>query len=238
MIMMRVFIAIAVLTSLTLVAPASAASISWGDAQDVVGPGDVLNQAGTMAVDAANLTNAALVPGTTRVNGVNFVHDDTRMGLLGGTGLLGGNTTGDAAYDTLMDSVDHGDSSVANPWVIQVGGGNLVAGTEYQLQLFYSDNRGFAGASWGQNYSDAERNPSEVALNANGGGRLGQYVIGTFTADGTTQDLAITGGGPPGEPHLSAYQVRGVPEPTTLVLGGLGLMSLGFVARRRNRFQV
>ena len=236
MIMMRVFIGIALVTSLALVAPASAASISWGSAQDIVGSGDVLNQAGSMAVEAVNLTNAALVPGTTRVNGVNFVHDDTLMGLLGGTGLLGGNTTGDAAYDTLIDSVDHGDSSIANPWVIQVGGGNLVAGTQYDIQLFYSDNRGFAASNWGQVYSDAERNPSEVTLNANGGGRLGQYVIGTFTADGTTQDLAVTGGGPPGEPHISAYQVRGVPEPTTFVLGGLGLISLGFVARRRNRF--
>ena len=214
-------------------ASASAADITWDTPQDVSGPGDVRTSLPS-TIEAVNLTPGDLVPGTTIVNGVPFTHDDTIMGLLGGVGLLGGNTTGDAAYDALMDSVDHGDSSVANPWIIQVGGGNLVPGQQYEIQLFYSDNRSFAASDWSQVYSDAERTPSEVTLNANGGGSLGQYVVGTFTADDTSQSLAITGGGPPGEPHLSAYQIRGVPEPTAFVLGGLGLISLGFAARRRS----
>jgi hypothetical protein len=231
-VLMKAIIATGLLATLAFAAPAAAAVITWGTPQDISGPGDVSTN--LARIEAVNLTPGDLVPGTTVVNHVAFTHDDTLMGLLGGVGLLDGNTTGDAAYDTLIDSLDHGDSGIANPWVIQVGGGNLIVGDQYELQLFYSDNRSFAGSDWAQVYSDAERTPSEVTLNANGGGSLGQYVIGTFTADDTTQSLAITGGGPPGEPHLSAYQIRGVPEPTTFVLGGLGLMSLSFVARRRN----
>ena len=227
MILMRVFIAL--VTSLALIAPASAASINWGAAQDVSGAADVNNS--QVTIEAVNLTPDSGVPGSTTVNGVTFTHDNTLMGLAGGNGLMTSDT-GDAGLNNLMNSVDHG-ACDGCAWTIQVGGGNLVAGNQYDIQLFYSDNRGFAGASWGQNYDDGAGN--SVNLNANGANRHGQHVTGTFTADGTTQTLSITGGGPPGEPHLNAYQIRGVPEPTTLVLAGLGLVSLGFVGRRRNR---
>ena len=188
---------------LLLSASASAAPITWGTPQDVMDVTDVSTS--QTLVEAVNLTPDDLVPGETTVNGVTFTHDSSLMGLLGGTGLMP-NDTGDSEYNALLNSVDHGDSLVANPWVLQLGGGNLVAGSQYELQLFYSDNRGFAASNWGQNYGDGEGN--SVTLNANGGNLMGQHVTGTFTAGGTTQALSITGGGPPGEPHLSAYQLR------------------------------
>ena len=188
---------------LLLSASASAAPITWGTPQDVMDVTDVSTS--QTLVEAVNLTPDDLVPGETTVNGVTFTHDSSLMGLLGGTGLMT-NDTGDSEYNALLNSVDHGDSLVANPWVLQLGGGNLVAGSQYELQLFYSDNRGFAASNWGQNYGDGEGN--SVTLNANGGNLMGQHVTGTFTAGGTTQALSITGGGPPGEPHLSAYQLR------------------------------
>jgi hypothetical protein len=187
-----------------LSASASAAPITWGPPQDTTGPGDI-NTFETL-IEAVNLTPGNLVPGTTVVNGVEFVHDDTLMGLLGGVGLLEGNTTGDADYDALLDSLDHGDTSIANPWPIQVGGGNLGIGSGYELQLWYSDLRSFAGSGWTQVYDDGSGNT--VTLDAAGNGGLGQFVLGTFTADAPTQTLIIAGGNPPGEPHLTAYQVR------------------------------
>ena len=190
---------------LLLSAPSSAGSITWGTPQDISGPGDVNNS--ESLVEAVNLTNADLVPGETVVNGVTFTHDDTLMGLLGGVGLLAGNTTGDEAYDVLIDSVDHGLSTIADPWVLQVGGDKLSPGETYGIQLWYTDLRSFAG-DFTQVYSDGGGNP--VTLDAGNGG-FGQFVQGTFIADDTTQTLAITGGGPPGEPHLSAYQIRGNP---------------------------
>jgi len=171
-------------------------------------------------------------------NGVTFTNDDSLMGLAGGSGMLAGANPGDpGGYNTLLDQLDHGDSSINNPWPIQVGGGNLVAGDSYDIQLWYTDRRGFAGP-FTQNYSDG--NGNTVNLVAGGANGFGQFVVGTFVADGTgSQTLEIAGGGPPGEPHLNAYQIRGVgvPEPTTFLLGGLGLISLGFGTRRRHRAQ-
>ena len=188
--------------SMLCVASADAGVITWGAPQNSSGPGDVSTNFST--IEAINLTDAAGVPGTTTVNGVTFTHDDTLMGLLGGTGLLDGNTSGDTAYDALLDSVDHGNSAVADPWPIQVGGGNLTVGAAYEIQLWYTDRRGFA-TGFTQIYDDG--NGNTVTLSATGSG-LGQFVIGTFIADGPTQTLIIDNGNPPGEPHLNAYQIR------------------------------
>jgi hypothetical protein len=223
---MKTTLLVGLVATLATVASASAGVITWGPAQDISGPGDVSTN--LARIEAVNLTTHSSVPGTTVVNGVSFTHDGSLMGLGGGTGLLNGGSSGDADYDALLDSVDHG-ACDACPWTIQVGGGNLIVAETYEIQLFYTDNRGFAG-SFTQVYGDGNGNTVTLDSNKNG---LGQFVLGKFTADDTTQNLAISGGLPPGEPHLNAYQIRGVPEPTTFVLGGLGLMALGFGARRR-----
>ena len=216
---------VCLMVSVMCVASADAAVVTWGAPQNSVGPGDVSTNLFT--IEAINLTNAAGVPGVTTSNGVTFTHDDTLLGLLGGTGMLGGNTSGDAAYDALLDSLDHGDSLIANPWPLQVGGGNLQIGQSYEIQLWYADRRSFAG-SFTQIFDDG--NGNTVTLGATGGG-IGQFAIGTFTADALTQTLLIAGGNPPGEPHLNAYQIRGIPEPATMALLGLG----GLVLSRRRR---
>jgi len=187
--------------SLMLSASASAGVITWGAPQDTSGPSDVSTN-GTLH-ESLNLTSDGAVPGTTTVNGVTFTWDNTIMGLTGGTGLLAGSTTGDADYDALLDSLDHG-ACDGCPWTIQVGGGLLASGSDYEIQLWYTDNRGFAD-SFTQIYDDG--NGNTVTLDSNNNG-LGQFVLGTFTADDTTQNLAISGGLPPGEPHLNAFQVR------------------------------
>ncbi|MGI9457595.1 MAG: PEP-CTERM sorting domain-containing protein, partial [Aeoliella sp.] len=192
---------------LMLSASASAAVITWGPAQDSSGPGDVTTN-GTV-VEAINLTSDVSVPGgPTLVNGVSFTWDNTIMGLAGGTGMLFGGDPGDpGGYNTILDSVDHGDSSIANPWPIQVGGGGLTVGNDYEIQLWYTDNRGFTDPTWSQTFDDG--NGNTVSLLSQGSNLFGQFVLGTFTADGTSQTLEITGGGPPGEPHLNAYKILG-----------------------------
>jgi hypothetical protein len=60
--------------------------------------------------------------------------------------------------------------------------------------------------------------------------RMSQYVVGNFTADATTQTIQATG-------ELAGYgipsfiQVRAIPEPSSALLGGLGLLAL--LRRRR-----
>jgi len=172
-----------------------------------VGPGDVTTN-GTV-VEAINLTSDGSVPGgPTIVNGVSFIWDNTIMGLTGGTGMLAGADPGDpGGYNTILDSVDHGDILIANPWPIQVGGGGLTPGNDYEIQLWYTDNRAFTDPTWSQVFDDG--NGNQVSLLSQGSNLFGQFVLGTFTADGTSQSLEITGGGPPGEPHLNAYKILG-----------------------------
>jgi hypothetical protein len=61
---------------------------------------------------------------------------------------------------------------------------------------------------------------------------VGQFAIGTFTADSTSQVITFNG---PVQDILSAFQLRTstVPEPTTIAL--LGLAFLGVMASRRRR---
>jgi hypothetical protein len=52
-----------------------------------------------------------------------------------------------------------------------------------------------------------------------------QFAIGTFTANGTTQDLSAVANGF-GQAHINALQVRAVPEPSSAVLISLGGIAL------------
>ena len=52
-------------------------------------------------------------------------------------------------------------------------------------------------------YGDGEATENTVTLNASG-----QYAIGTFIADGTTQILTSDGLNDTFNPHLTAYQIR------------------------------
>jgi hypothetical protein len=71
---------------------------------------------------------------------------------------------------------------------------NLSVGTNYALQVWIGDPRGSAGntnryatIASGANSVDLLYNTTEVA------GGLGQYVVGTFTADATSQSFTIQG---------------------------------------------
>jgi hypothetical protein len=72
-----------------------------------------------------------------------------------------------------------------------------------------------------------------VDLNATGGS-LGQFVVGTFQADATGQILSMATNGF-GNSHITGYQIRAIPEPSSgmLVLLGLALAaaSRGFRSR-------
>ena len=79
-----------------------------------------------------------------------------------------------------------------------------------------------------------------VDVSASGTGQdagLGQFAIGLFTADSSSQTLNLATNGF-ANAHVSGYQVRAVPSaqvpvPGTLLLFGLGLLGLGMLVRRR-----
>ena len=97
------------------------------------------------------------------------------------------------------------------------------------------------GVGIGQNNNLAIAQTGEVGtarIDTDGNGNVvelaasGQYAIGTFIADGDIQTLSLAGTQPSAFPaHITAYQVRLVPEPATMALLGLGSL-LGLRRRK------
>jgi len=209
---------------------ANAATITWDPIQTATGNASDVVTTGTFVDSAAVYTGANL-----SLNGVTFKRN------LGGDAFDGSNITFMNRASGPSDATGAGgppvswddDYETLARWGIyqsNPGGGvtiNLSAltiGQEYLVQLWtgYWD-----GANWRTEF---------IAGNSSGlldqgdpdGSRLSQYVVGSFTADAITQTITATG---PDYGIPSFLQVRAVPEPSSALLGGLGLLAL--LRRRR-----
>jgi hypothetical protein len=148
-------------------------------------------------------------------------------------------------YQALLGSFASGSSAVGSPAGASRNGTtltlqDLVIGQSYLLQIWANDSRGTNAVTFGRlgleiTAPTAPANGIVLRYNGTGGaaaeGAVGQYAIGTFTADATTQSFSLYSGGGSGLATLNAYQLRAIPEPTAAFLGVLGLS--GFVMRRR-----
>ncbi len=168
----------------------SAAPIDWGPATDVYSPTEVINS-GTLieAFNAGGDTSGTNVT----VNGELFVGTTAFLSKTASLSCFSGDT-GDAAYNALLNSADYG-----NGGTLQVGGGNLVVGTEYTIQVWYADTGSVDGLV---HFGDGESTPNEVELNCSG-----QFATGTFVADGSTQTLTVDKLSSHLE-YINAYQIR------------------------------
>ncbi len=172
---------------------AQAATISWGTPADYSEASDVAT--GGSLVEAVNACGTASFVSPT-VNGVTFA---------GETGLFNGDTDttvfyGDVAdyqYELLLGTLDYGSESS-----FMVGDGQLESGKEYQVQLWFLDERG-AQDSRAMVFGDGNGNLSAEVND--------QYVIGTFTAGSSSQTITISG--TMSGPHFTAYQVRDLSSP-------------------------
>ena len=103
---------------------------------------------------------------------------------------------------------------------------------------FLSDNatRFSAFAPDGATNSTAPNESASLAV----GTTTSQFVVGTFTATGTTQNLYYygNGGASAGIGDLAAYSLRAVPEPQTWALAALGASAIIFRLRRRKILKV
>ena len=208
------------LVSSAVVAGSLAAPITWGTQMAVrTGTGnsaDVSTQ-GTL-VEAYNAALTSYTGGNKTVNGVNFVVN---------TNLLPGNATtvvdfsagtngGDANYDAILSTADYGGGTATS---ISVGAGLLQIGKAYQIQVWYVDDRSSTDARV-MGYA-ASSTASKANLND-------QYVIGTFTADATTQTLHLStvssaAGDTFGNVHINAYQIRAITvTPPSVTIFGSG----------------
>ena len=182
-----------------LCASASAGIITWGAPQDTSAPGDV-SLTGTLNEAVNMVAGPTMMPGSTTVNGVLFTNDNTVLWRPDTVDMLNGNSTGNAGYDALLNSTDHGDDG-AGTVSLQIGS-SLSVGALYEVQLWYTDLRGIADFKMG--YGDGNGNQVVLDSDIGFGGGFDQFAIGTFVADASTQTLNLSAQNPPGQCHFNA----------------------------------
>lgn len=234
-------------------------SITWGTPQNISGVGDVstngnlvyayhfgLNISGGITVNGTEFTSfqiASPIPSATLGN----VTISESRGFLVGTDSLG---SSDDPYDGLQSDYKNmlGRGVYASePDTITLQLGGLTIGQTYDFQWWSNNSTNNLTSTVSSQQTTANATNS-VTLTSNSGlldspsvlknGRLGQYVIGRFTATGTTASIDFDGVG--GVPLINAFQLRSipsaVPEPSMLVIATSGL-ALGGISKLRRRKQ-
>lgn len=228
-----------------LSAAANAANINWQSPLTISGTADVsLN--GTLVGtwgpgdDWGGGNRSDFFP----VNGVTFAAygsgpfnsflsasgNDDRYGSYANPG------TADANYNFLMQtSIYSYGSSMSFTW------GGMTPGNTYELEFWVHDGRNSVTAERSETLTGGANISAPLAYGFGSGG-LGQYILGTFVADGSGQQTISMSafGGPDIGPsaQITLLQLRDItpiPEPSTLAFlgAGFGILVLGF--RRKNR---
>ena len=200
--------------------PAKASVINWGSATTISGTSDV-DTTGTLFASA----NFGSSSGET-VNGVFFnafpvSGTSTTVGniTLTSSGGLSGFTYSPPATTTApYGSLPIEYKNILSPFAYtdtlpqQVTVSGLTIGETYAIQFWVQDPRAAFGArtiTVGTQTLDVNTTDTE--------GGLGQWILGQFTADATTQSVSLVPGGPEPATYANAMQVRLVPEPTQMV---------------------
>jgi hypothetical protein len=124
-----------------------------------------------------------------------------------------------------------------NPSTITNTLGGLTIGQQYELQWWasYASTTGANPLTPGSTLASSATNTVTLDPNTTDAvGGLGQFVIGSFTADSTTQSLTFDGVST-GMPLVNAFQVRAVPEPSTCAMVLAGLACGGYTMFRRHK---
>lgn len=235
---------IASLAAIALAGSASAANIAWGSVSAINSSADVsTNGTLVMAIRASSADYGGSYGNSNTVNGVlfdsinptqngvtfdisGFVSYDPNSYVVGAAGTPG---TLESAYQQMLTGAWFGDTS---PAAFTLSG--LTVGQEYELQVWVADYRQFPPNTYNRSQTLTAGNTSGslTYLQTNGSGISlgavsGSYIIGTFTADTSTQSITLNANS---STQLNALQLRAIPEPSAALLGGLGLLAL---ARRR-----
>ena len=180
-----------------LITPALAAPITWESATDTANPDAVVTTGALLEA-----INASAATGLVTVNGVTFSHSDTLLPNGAASVALSGQRTLDPGLDEVLNTVDYGGGTSTS---VSVGGGSLVIGQSYLIQIFFTDLRSCCTGRV-MNYGDGLNNTVDVTASGVAG-TYGQNAVGSFVADGTNQTLSISTNNA-GNVHLNAYQIR------------------------------
>lgn len=227
---------------------ASAAPVAWGTPQTIADDSDV-SGLGSL-VYAYNLGPSPSVSSTVSIAGVAF-QPFPIINFPATNSFTFGNVTFSEfpglafGYDVSNSSGSYGALSPAYRALLNGGGGagypdtvtlslgGLSAGQQYLFQWWASNAANIAFVS---TVTGSATNSVTLDSNlSNAPGGLGQFVTGTFTADGTTQSIDFTGAAT--SPLINAFQLRviAVPEPTTSWLALAGTACGGFSMWQRRK---
>ncbi len=165
----------------------------------------------------------------------------------GGDGYAdGGLWSSGGAYDTLADSqiygIDNGNVNVGDGYGVI----NLVPGQQYQLQVFMLDDRSgvsktfplqFQQAAFTGNFDELDGNVPAVEIGYIGGISIGGNGVTQANGEVATVNFVIDAGfngllvNTWDNGAINGMQLRAIPEPSTLALGGLA--AIGFALRKR-----
>ncbi|MFT5042962.1 MAG: hypothetical protein ACI8TX_003959, partial [Hyphomicrobiaceae bacterium] len=194
-----------------LVQPIQAADVSWDVPQSITGPSDIITNG--ELVEAANQGNSSVIVDPGGLN-LSFASANDFPNTPFNSGTLG---SGDSDFDTIIDQADWADTG-ANPHTMSVTG--LEIGQTYDIQMFVSDIRSCCN---GRSMAiTGGANTATVYMGDEGGSpNAPQFVVGTFTADATSQSFSFNGTHPSAtnlrHPQLNAYvlQKQGGPAQPT-----------------------
>ena len=213
--------------ALVLVSPAaSAASINWSTPATIVADTDV-STIGTLVYACAGAGTPVTVNNVAFAAG--FAPAVTVSGVLVSTpnAYAGGASAPWSGLSTNYQTVLQGGVYTGTNATLTVTLNCLTPGHNYSVQLWVNDSRSGASSGRTENVSSAAGNSVTLAYNnmqAQGG--VGQFTIGTFTADALNQSFVLDGVLPAGNDssQINAIQVRDT-TPGIGILPGIGLIN-------------
>jgi hypothetical protein len=224
---------------------AQASTITWTSSGAFSSNAIQLTQNVVYAVDVGS--DSAVVDSATGVtfgadNGANLV-ESAAHGVSSGAPFLPSGTTGDSAFDNVLNSADF-PSNFTDPIIYTLE--NLTIGDTYTFELLLADTRpGFNGRFFIASQSDGS-GPSVTQTYGFTGGSpaVGGYALGTFTADATSEAFQILAEDAPppvgdGNPDVGGQLnalilVQDTPEPGSFVLVAFG-GAIAMLYRRKAR---
>jgi hypothetical protein len=218
------------------------APITWGPPTNISGDSDVSTD-GTL-VAAFNMNGPAVTVNgvpfaswmfttvTTSTTNGNFTFTETSH-ILAVSGLGAGNSpfsSLSANYQTLLSTALSTDEN--NTLTLTMSG--LTIGQHYQFEFFLNGSNS-AGTD---NFRTVATATNSVTLDDNTTdaiGGTGQFVIGTFTASTSQEMIAFNGVDITQAPTVNAFELRAVPEPTTMSILLVGGAILGAARTLRRK---
>jgi len=176
-------------------ASANAADITWQGPVTISGTSDVSTQGTLVGTWAPG--DDAYNPDSLPVNGVTFnaYGSGPFNSFVSTSGINNHYTgynnpgTGDNNYDTILKAAVYSDgSSISLTW------GGLAPGDTYLLEFWVQDGRNSTTAERSETLTGGANTSAALAYGSGSTGP-GQFILGTFVADGTTETLTLNASG-------------------------------------------